>query len=228
MTLTPFSARQRRGGGQLAGAPGYRSDPRREMDDINSRFSQLIQSFFGDSPMFTGASGWSPLAPPVDIEETEDAYRVDVDLPNVNPEDVSIEMRGEELRISGMFEPRDRAGVMRHQNRQTGDFEYLVDLPSDIDGNRVEATYENGVLTVTVGKAQDAQSRRIEIRTSQPQQQVGQRDGQQTGQRDSQRDGQQTSARDGQQANARDGQQATTRDAQGAGKQGAQGNAQRA
>jgi HSP20 family protein len=105
------------------------------------------------------------ITPPVDIEETDDAYVVDIDLPGVRPEDVNIEMRGEELRISGQVQQRDRTGVVRRQNRPTGEFEYLVDLPSDIDPNKVEAMYRNGVLTVMVGKGQNAQPRRIEIRT---------------------------------------------------------------
>ena len=166
MTLAPFFSRQRRGGGQLA-APAYRRDPYLEMQDINDRFSQLIRTFFGD----TGTGAWSAMALPVDEEETDDAYMVDVDLPNVNPDDVTIEMRGEELRISGQFRQREQTGLMRRQNRPTGDFEYLVDLPSDIDPNRVDATYDNGVLRITIGKTQEAQPRRIEIHEAQGQQQ---------------------------------------------------------
>ena len=182
MTLAPFTSRQRRGGGQAALAPAYRWDPYREMDDINTRFSQLIRSFFGDTWGPPGAGRSSPLAPPVDIEETDDAYIVDIDLPNVNPEDITLEMRGEELRISGEHPQRDRSGVVRRQNRPMGDFEYVVDLPSDIDPNRVEATYENGVLRVTVGKTQEAQPRRIKIRASGGQQRIGQGEGQQAAQ----------------------------------------------
>jgi HSP20 family protein len=178
----------------MTATPMYRQDPYREMDDINDRFGQLVQTVFGMSPAMTGPAAWSALAVPVDIEETDDAYVVDVDLPNVNPEDVSIEMRGEELRISGQFQQRDRSGVLRRQNRPTGDFEYVVDLPSDIDPNRVEATHDNGVLTVTVGKARDAQPRRIEITGSRGRQQPGQRDGQQT------------TAAEGRQATKKDGQ----------------------
>jgi hypothetical protein len=47
----------------------------------------------------------------------------------VNPDDVTIEMRREELRISGQFEQRERSGVMRRQSRQQGEFEYVVDRP---------------------------------------------------------------------------------------------------
>ena len=174
MTLAPFSSRQRRG--QLM-PPGYRWDPRREMDEINSRFGQLIRTFFGDTPGITGAAGWSPLSPPVDIEETDNAYIVDVDLPNVGPENVEIEMRGEELRVSGNFEEQSRGGVMRRQNRPTGEFEYVIDLPGDIDANRVDATYDNGVLTITVNKTTEAQPRRIEIheRKEEQQQKAAQR-----------------------------------------------------
>jgi HSP20 family protein len=182
MTLTPIYSRQRRSGGQLAGAPLSRWDPRREMEDINSRFGQLIQSFFGDTAGLAGMGSASMLVP-VDVEETDSAYIVDVDLPNVSPDDVTVEMRGEELRIAGMFEQSDRGGIMRRQTRQSGEFEYMVDLPSDIEADRVEATYHNGVLTVTVGKMQDTQPRRIEIRESKENtHQNAMRDGQGAGQ----------------------------------------------
>jgi HSP20 family protein len=165
----------------MAGTPAYRWDPRREVDELNSRFGQLIQSLIGGETGIGGSTGWSP---PVDVEETEDAYVVDVDLPNVNPEDVNLEMRGEELRISGAFEERSRGGVVRRQGRRTGEFEYMIDLPSDINSEQVQAAYSNGVLTVKVPKARDAQPRRIEIQAQgdkQGQQQMGQ-SSQRTGQ----------------------------------------------
>jgi len=135
------------------------SEPFAHFDDIHRRMQQMMRSMAEDP--ITLQQRWSPA---VDIEETDDAYVVDVDLPSVRPEDVNIEMRGEELRVSGQVQQRERTGVVRRQNRPTGEFEYLVDLPSDIDPNRVDAMYRNGVLTVTVGKAQNAQPRRIEIR----------------------------------------------------------------
>jgi HSP20 family protein len=181
MTLAPFSSRRRRGGPALTATPVTRWDPYREMDDINNRFHQLIQTFLGDASDGTA----SPLAVPVDVEETDNAYRVDVDLPNVDPQDVSIEMRGEELRISGRYQQREREGVVRRQNRPTGDFEYVIDLPSDIDSNQVEATYGNGVLTVSVAKKKGTQPRRIEIRGQQGQERLGQSGGRRSAQQQS-------------------------------------------
>ena len=178
MTLAPFSSRRRRGGTAYLVPQGTRWDPYREMEDINTRFEHLMRTFFGDAAGQSGTSRWSPLAAPVDVEETDDTYKVDVDLPNVDPQDVTIEMKGEELRISGQYRQHERSGVVRRQNRPTGDFEFLVDLPSDIDPDRVDATYDNGVLTITVGKTRDAQPRRIEIHAPQGQQRLGEGDGQ--------------------------------------------------
>jgi HSP20 family protein len=163
MSLAPFSSRQRYAGGRLA--PLHRWDPRREIDDISTRFNQLMSSFMGEPGTGSGAGLWSTLAP-VDIEETDDAYIVDLDLPNVSPQDVDIQMRGEELRITGTFQQRQRSGVMRRQLRETGEFEYQVELPGNVDADQVEAVYTNGVLTITVGKAQESAVRRIEVHTS--------------------------------------------------------------
>ncbi|MER7283147.1 Hsp20/alpha crystallin family protein [Dactylosporangium sp. NPDC000244] len=160
MSLAPFSARHRHGGG-LARRQGW--DPAREVDELNARFGQLIRSYFGESGLTSPLAMATAWQPPVDIEETDDAYVIDVDLPNVDPSDIDLEIRGEELRVSGSFEQHDRGGVMRRQGRQSGEFEYVVELPSGIDADRVEATCDNGVLTITVGKTRDTHPRRIAI-----------------------------------------------------------------
>lgn len=172
MTLVPFTAR-RRGGAQPTPAPLVRWDPYREMQEINSRFDQLIRTFFGDSSPSNSAGSWNQMAPPVDVEETEDSYLVELDLPNVDPQDVTIEMRGEEIQVSGRYQDREHTGAVRRQNRPTGDFEFLIDLPSDIDPNQVDASYDNGVLTISVAKKRDLQPRRIEIHAGNGRQRLG-------------------------------------------------------
>jgi HSP20 family protein len=127
----------------------------------------LLTSFFAD-PFLAAplAPAVAPVwVPPVDIEETQDSYILEMDLPGVRPEDVSIELRdGNELRISGRYGERERTGQMRRQNRRTGDFEYDVILPGDVNADQVDATLEYGVLTVRMGKAQGGQARRIQVR----------------------------------------------------------------
>src|SRR4051812_35278442 len=78
-----------------------------------------------------------PSGAPVDIEETGEAFRIELDLPGVAPDDLEIELRDSELRVFGSFKERRRDGTLRHQARRTGEFEYLVALPGDVDADAV-------------------------------------------------------------------------------------------
>lgn len=140
-------------------------DPLREFEDLTGRMNQLFESAFGGLPsVFGGEAGTSPAwAPPVDIEETEDAYIVEADLPGVRREDVNVELREGELAVSGELKERERSGVLRRRTRRTGHFDYRVSLPGDTDPDKVEAELRDGVLTVRVPKTAQAQPRRIEI-----------------------------------------------------------------
>lgn len=100
---------------------------------------------------------------PVDIEETGDAFRIDLDLPGVAAGDVQIELRDNEIRIFGVFAERRREGKLRHQARRVGEFEYVIALPGDVEADGVEADLDGGVLTIVAPKADGRQARRIEV-----------------------------------------------------------------
>ncbi len=145
------------GGGK---PPAHGWDPFREIDDFRQRMSRLLGAVGGPSE-WVGSAGWSPL---VDIEETEDAYVFEVDLPGVRREDVDVAVEGDELRISGNVQERERTGVLRHQARMKGRFEYRSTLPREVDPDRIDASLSDGVLTVRVPKSRRSQARRIEVR----------------------------------------------------------------
>lgn len=127
---------------------------------------QIISSFFRD-PMGALASQQPPVwVPSADIEETDDAYVLQLDLPGVNREDVNIELRDNEVRITGEIKEKERTGVLRRQTRRVGQFEFMVTLPGDIDPEKVEASLHDGVLTVRLGKAAASQPRQIEVKQS--------------------------------------------------------------
>jgi HSP20 family protein len=136
-------------------------DAFRELEDFRERIGRLLEAF-GGSPDMRGG-GWSPL---VDVEETDDAYVFEVDLPGVRREDVEVEVDGNELRVFGEVSERERTGVLRHQARRTGRFDYRSTLPGEVDPERIEAGLADGVLTVRVPKSRRSQARRIEIRPS--------------------------------------------------------------
>jgi HSP20 family protein len=141
-----------------------RWDPPTDFEQLNERMRRMLEQTFGG---IVGAVPgdkqiWSPL---VDIEEQDDAYVLEADLPGVKREDVKVEQIGNELLISGEFKERERKGVLRKQTRRVGSFGYRIALPEQFNSENIEAKLTNGVLTVRVPKAQKAQRRQVEIKS---------------------------------------------------------------
>ena len=141
-------------------SPPERWDPFRELEDLHARMGRLMESAW---PGGTEGGGiWSPL---VDIEETEDAWLVEAELPGVKEKDINVEVSDSELAISGELKERERKGILRRRTRRTGQFDYRVTLPGEADADRIEASLNEGVLTVRVPKPERARPRRIEIKS---------------------------------------------------------------
>jgi HSP20 family protein len=130
----------------------------RELEGLHEHLGQMMLR----GPEGDGGGG-APWVPAVDIEETEDAWIVEAEVPGVARDDVNVEVRDAELVISGEIKERERKGVLRRRTRRVGRFEYRVTLPAQVDPERVEAQLADGVLTVTVPKSEQARPRRIEV-----------------------------------------------------------------
>ena len=147
-----------------AGSAPQRWEPLSELEQMTDRMRRMLDETFGGfggpSPL-TERAGWSPL---VDIEEVDDAYLVEAELPGVKRQDVEIELVGNELTIAGEIKERERKGIVRRRTRRTGRFDYRVTLPDHVDAEKIEANLAEGVLTVRVPKSERAQRRRIEVK----------------------------------------------------------------
>ncbi|MCT2584598.1 Hsp20/alpha crystallin family protein [Actinophytocola gossypii] len=119
----------------------------RWMDSVNRRLDDSVRA-------------WSPSA---DVTENDEAYLVEVELPGVKREDITIDLVGSELAISGELKEKERQGLFRHRTRRTGQFSYQVTLPRDVNADKVEASLAEGVLAVRVPKNEAAKPRRIAI-----------------------------------------------------------------
>jgi HSP20 family protein len=119
---------------------------------------RLVQSTLSQSD----GGAWMPLA---DIEETEDAWIVEADLPGVD-KDVNVEFRDSELLITGEVKEKERKGVVRRRARKRGKFEYRVTLPGEVNAEQIEANLHDGVLTVRVPRSEAAKPRRIEVKAA--------------------------------------------------------------
>ncbi len=114
---------------------------------------------------------------PMDVWQSEDGYRIALDLPGVDPEsvDVTCERNVLTIRAERSAEYQDAQSVLIAERPQ-GSFTRQVQLGAGLDTENVQANYQNGVLLLTVPLSQEAQPRRIEIQSSQ-----GQQTGQLTG-----------------------------------------------
>jgi HSP20 family protein len=143
-----------------------RWEPVNELEQMTQRMRQMLEQTFGGfgfpSALLTEASGWSPL---VDIEEQDDAYVLEAELPGVNREDVNIEVVGNELMITGEIKERERKGAMRRRTRRTARFAYRVRLPDQVDSSKIDANLDRGVLTVRVPKSEKAKRQKIEVKS---------------------------------------------------------------
>jgi HSP20 family protein len=135
------------------------------VDQVTERMRRMAEQMFaglGSPALLAEASAWTPL---VDIEEGDDAYVLEAELPGVQRRDVNIELVGNELTITGELKERERKGIVRRRARRVGRFDYRVMLPSQVDDKNIEAKLSDGVLTVRVPKLEQGR-RRIEVKAS--------------------------------------------------------------
>lgn len=104
------------------------------------------------------------VAPLADVEETDDSYLLDVELPGVRRGDVDLRVDGGRLLLTAERHERERVGLLRHRTRTTGRLALAVALPDAVDEDGVTADLHDGLLTVVVPKAAAARRRRIAVR----------------------------------------------------------------
>ncbi|MGW0465505.1 Hsp20/alpha crystallin family protein [Streptomyces sp. NPDC003027] len=142
----------RRAGGRLGRAAAW--DPIRDFESMWDEMGRLLER--AATP--AGGGAWMPMA---EERDDESSYTVKVELPGFSPENINLEVEGDELVISGEVAEEHTGKVL---SRRTGKFMYRTTLPPGADSEQCDADFENGVLTVTVPKTQQRAGRRkIEI-----------------------------------------------------------------
>jgi HSP20 family protein len=136
-----------------------RWDPVSEMQSLSAQMGQFLQGF-GDVPSLID----DEFIPSADVEETDDAFIVEVELPGMKKSDMDVSLSGRRLTITGERKEKERTGVLRRRVRSIGKFRYEVLLPGDVDEDSVTASLEAGVLTVRVAKRSGNEMRHVEIK----------------------------------------------------------------
>ena len=131
---------------------------------LNSFLDEAIGGFpfGGESGALTAA--WTPA---VDVFEGRDAVKIVAELPGVKAEDVKISLENQTLTLRGEKRQvaEEKTERVHLYERTYGAFERTFALPGTIDADRIEASYAEGLLTVTLPKVERARPRQIEIRT---------------------------------------------------------------
>ncbi len=123
-------------------------------------FQNIVQQFFGDDAPLEGS-----FAPALDVAETDEGFTLHVEIPGVKTEDVEVSIEDNVLTVSGkrdFYEETEKDSYKRVE-RRFGRFHRAVRLPDRVDPERIEAEFADGLLTVTVPKAESAKPRRIEV-----------------------------------------------------------------
>ena len=130
-------------------------------DLFRSDFDQLFDSLVSGSSPGNGIH----YDPPADIHETAEAYVIRVDLPGVSQKDVKVSILGDTLTIRGerKLEPVGEKENIHYRERRGGSFERAFTLAAPVRADQVRASYKDGVLEVSVPKAEEARTREIEI-----------------------------------------------------------------
>ena len=143
-SLTPWR-KERNGGGAVATRPEH------PISLFRNEFDTLFDRFFGGQTL--DGNGWG-----LEADETDDAVKVTMDAPGFEPDDFDIQVSGDTLRVAA--ERTSDKGNGSYARR----FQRAVTLPAAVNADEVEATYRNGVLELSLPKAERAKWKKISVK----------------------------------------------------------------
>jgi HSP20 family protein len=140
-----------------------RFQPFREIEDIQRQMNRIFDDMITPTTRQEGI-GLS-FTPPAEFEETEDTYHLKLEVPGMDPKDINIEAASESISISGERTSESKTnenGIFRTEFRY-GKFQRILPLPGRIDHQNVSASYNNGVLELTLPKAEEEKNKVVKV-----------------------------------------------------------------
>jgi HSP20 family protein len=133
---------------------------RDSFEQLQAEVGRMFEAAFGSPTGWTGA-----VYPPVDVFDAGDAFVLKAEVPGVEPEklDVSVEAETVTLRGERAFADPSEGAAFHRRERDQGQFRRVVRLPALVASDEARAEYKNGVLTVRIPKAKEAQPRRLTV-----------------------------------------------------------------
>jgi len=131
-----------------------------DQDLSNRRFSDLLDDFFNEA-----VTSSNNFIPGLDVSETDDQFLVNVELPGMKKEDIDVSLDNGRLSISGerKFEKEEGGKKFHRVETRYGSFNRSFQLPDNVDEESINATYESGILNISIDKSEDKVKKKIEI-----------------------------------------------------------------
>lgn len=135
---------------------------RPETDIAGKRFSDVMDDFFND---FVSARR-ETFVPRIDVSETDKQFIIDVLLPGIKKEDITVNIENGMLNISGerSVKKEDDGRKFHRIETEYGSFNRSLQLPDNVDEESINASYKDGVLNITIEKSEDKVKKQISIK----------------------------------------------------------------
>ncbi len=130
------------------------------------RMDRLIEDFMNEFSDIGAREGvLQTFEPPCDLMESDDHYHVCIDLPGLHAKDVNVEVMGNTVSVWGerKSERKTEKGGTQYHERRLGAFERRIQLPENVNVEKIQANFDAGVLTLTLPKVELAQKKKINI-----------------------------------------------------------------
>jgi len=140
-----------------------RWDPSRELDDMFERYTKAVGQPRAGSQEIIATGDWAPR---VDIAETDKAYEIKAEIPEVNKDDVKVTVDSGVLTIRGeRKQEKEEKGKKFHRvERYYGIFTRSFTLPDNVDETKVKASFKDGMLNLQIPKTEKAKPKSIEVK----------------------------------------------------------------
>ena len=141
-----------------------RFNPLGETLSLRQAMDRLFEDSIVNPRNWPGGEG--QVTPALDVHETPDALVMTMALPGVPPDEVDITITGQNLTIRGEFKPDESVATEQYlyQERRYGSFTRQIQLPLRVQPEKAEASFENGLLRLSIPKAEEVKPRQIQIR----------------------------------------------------------------
>lgn len=138
-----------------------RWEPFRDMLSLRADMDRLFTTLFGQAPE-EREGFWAPV---VDIEEDNENILVKAEIPGMKKEDIKVSVQGNMLNITGerKQESEVKSKTFHRVERSYGRFSRMITLPTDVDSDKVKASYKDGILSITMPKPESVKPRHVDV-----------------------------------------------------------------